>query len=293
MKDKIDLFEQYLVNIKHARENTIASYMRDMRKFDSYCQEQNYQLEYISETNLNSYILKMEREGKSTATISRTIATLHTFFLFCLKNGFISNDPSENLHPPKVEKKAPDTLTISEIAQLLEAPSQKNPKELRDKAMLEILYATGMSVSELITLKCSDVHLDFDYVICRENDTKERVIPFDGSAKKALEAYMKDARTSLCKDEQDWLFVNCKGTMMTRQGFWKIIKYYADRAGIAKSISPHTIRHSFALHLLENGADIKAVQEMMGHADISTTQAYARQNAKRLKDVYRKAHPRA
>jgi integrase/recombinase XerD len=229
----------------------------------------------------------------SSATVSRNIASIKAFFLYLLKQGVISEDPSDTLKPPKIEKKAPMVLTVEEVNLLLEQPNGSSPKEIRDKAMLEMLYATGIRVSELISLKVRDVNLSMKFLQCHDNN-KERVIPFTNETKDALENYLYHARDAMCKEEQEVLFTNCQGAPMTRQGFWKIIKYYSSKAGIKKDITPHTIRHSFAMHLVNNGADLKSVQEMLGHSDISTTQIYMKANANtKLKEVYEKAHPRA
>lgn len=245
----------------------------------------------ISITDLSAYVMNLEKEGMSSATISRNIASIKSFFLYLLKQGIIKEDCTEQLKPPKIEKKMPEILTVEEINLLLEQPSKTTPKEIRDKAMLELLYATGMRVSELISLKLSDVNLTMNYILCRD-DNKERVIPIENAAKSALENYIKNMRESMCEDSE-YLFTNLKGKQMTRQGFWKLIKSYAKRAGIDKEITPHMIRHSFASHLVTNGADLKAVQEMLGHSDISTTQIYLRSRQSKIKEEYDKAHPRA
>lgn len=294
MLQKIDEFVDYLTNVKKSSANTIASYKRDLNKLYNYLKSIDVtDVKDVTGTNLNSYILQIEKQGMSTATVSRNIASIKAFFLFLLKQGVISEDPSEVLKPPKIEKKAPVILTMEEVNLLLEQPGGKTPKDIRDKAMLELLYATGIRVSELINLKLKDVNLSLDYIQCRDGN-KDRVIPFTKETKAALENYINDARKALCTNEQEVLFTNCQGSPMTRQGFWKIIKYYSGKAGIKKDITPHTIRHSFAMHLVNNGADLKAVQEMLGHSDISTTQIYVKANANtKLKEVYEKAHPRA
>lgn len=294
MLQKINEFVDYLTNVKKASANTVASYRRDLNKLYNYLDSSNVtDISKITSTNLNSYVLQIEKQGMSTATVSRNIASIKAFFLFLLRNGDISEDPSEVLKPPKIEKKAPVILTTDEVNLLLEQPNGTTPKDIRDKAMLELLYATGIRVSELINLKLKDVNLSLDYIQCRDGN-KDRVIPFTKETKEALENYINDARNALCTDDQEYLFTNCQGSPMTRQGFWKLIKYYSGKAGIKKDITPHTIRHSFAMHLVNNGADLKAVQEMLGHSDISTTQIYVKANANsRLKEVYEKAHPRA
>lgn len=292
METQIENYINYLNSVKHASANTVASYRRDLKKLCAYFAEKGCSdIRDISSTDLNSYVLDMENKGMSTATISRSIASIKSFFLFLLKNGDIKEDCADALKPPKIEKKAPETLTIEEINRLLEQPSKLTPKEIRDKAMLELLYATGMRVSELINLKVTDVNLTMNYILCRDVG-KERVIPIENVAKVALENYMKSVRENICNGSM-YFFTNMKGQPMTRQGFWKLIKSYAVKAGIEKDITPHMIRHSFASHLVSNGADLKAVQEMLGHSDISTTQIYLRSRQSKLKEEYDKAHPRA
>lgn len=294
MIQRIEEFVEYLTNVKRASKNTIASYRRDLVKLNNFLTDLDcMEVDKVTATNLNSYILMIEKQGMSTATVSRNIASIKAFFLFLLKKGYVSEDPSENLKPPKIEKKAPIILTVEEINLLLEQPGGNSPKDIRDKAMLELLYATGIRVSELINLKVSDVNLSMNFIQCHDG-TKERVIPFTNETGQALDHYMKNAREAMCSKDQEFLFTNCQGAPMTRQGFWKIIKYYTAKAGIKKDITPHTIRHSFAMHLVNNGADLKSVQEMLGHSDISTTQIYMKNNTNtKLKEVYEKAHPRA
>lgn len=294
MLQRINEFVDYLTNVKRASKNTIASYKRDLVKLNNFLTDSGYgDWKQITNTNLNSYVLMLEKQGMSTATVSRNIASVKAFFLYLLKQGVISEDPSDTLKPPKIEKKAPVILTVEEINLLLEQPNGNTPKDIRDKAMLELLYATGIRVSELIGLKVRDVNLAMNFLQCHDGN-KERIIPFTNETREALENYLHNAREAMCKGEQEYLFTNCQGAPMTRQGFWKIIKYYSAKAGIKKDITPHTIRHSFAMHLVNNGADLKSVQEMLGHSDISTTQIYIKANANtKLKEVYEKAHPRA
>ena len=294
MQQKINGFVEYLTNVKRASKNTIASYRRDLVKLNNFLTDSGCKsIKEITGTNLNSYILMIEKQGLSTATVSRNIASIKAFFLYMLKQGEIAEDPSVSLKPPKIEKKVPVILSIEEVNLLLEQPSGTSPKEVRDKAMLEVLYATGIRVSELINLKVADVNLAMNFLQCHDNN-KDRVIPFTNETREALDNYLHNARPTMCREEQEYLFINCQGSPMTRQGFWKIIKYYSAKAGIKKDITPHTIRHSFAMHLVSNGADLKSVQEMLGHSDISTTQIYLKNNANiKLKEVYEKAHPRA
>lgn len=292
MEIYIEQYVEYLRTTKKSSDNTIASYRRDLLKFANYFHSlgQN-DIQSINETNLNSYILFIEKQGMSMATVSRNIASIKSFYSYLMREGIVQADPSEQLKPPKIEKKTPDVLTINEVNKLLEQPGNTTPKEIRDRAMLELLYATGIRVTELVTLKVQDVNLKMGYVECRDAN-KSRIIPIEDAAQNALAVYLDGVRETMCNDS-DYLFSNCKGSPMTRQGFWKIIKHYAAKAGIDKDITPHMIRHSFASHLVNNGADLKAVQEMLGHADISTTQIYLNSKQSRLKEEYKKAHPRA
>jgi len=229
----------------------------------------------------------------SASTISRSIASMRSFFLYLQEIGEIGKSPAANIRPPKIEKKAPEILDIGEVDLLLNQPDLKKAKGIRDKAMLELLYATGIRVSELMHLRIEDVNLQFEYISCT-TEQKERLIPFGTVAKDILKIYLKEARESFVKDEDTgFLFLNCSGKPMSRQGFWKILKGYSQSAGIQKDITPHTLRHSFAVHLLQNGADIKSVQEMLGHSDLSTTQIYLNMNRhNKMREVYKNAHPR-
>lgn len=290
---ELPLFIDYLKEIKNASESTVSSYQRDLKKLESYLSEHGIvNVENVTSTNLNSYVLFLEKQGLSTATVSRNVASMKAFFHFVYYKRKIESDPTETLKAPHIEKKVPGILSMEETVCLLEQPSGTTPKELRDRAMLELLYATGMRVSELISLKLSELNLMLSYVVCKDGD-KERVIPFGDNARLALERYLKNGRSVLLKEENsNFLFVNCSGNSMSRQGFWKLIKQYAAKAGIQTDITPHTLRHSFAAHLVQNGADLKAVQEMLGHSDISTTQMYLNMSADRVRRVYREAHPR-
>ncbi len=292
MNAYVENYVNYLNNEKRSSANTVASYIRDLNKLFEYLEEKGAgDINDVTESDITSYIMKLEETGMSHATISRSISSIKSFFMYLFRKGIIHEDLTDKLKSPKVEKKIPDTLSIKEINLLLEQPKGSGAKEVRDKAMLELLYATGMRVSELISIKAADVNLQFGFIICKDAN-KERVIPIEQIAEEALKKYMEDVRKSIC-GESDYLFVNMKGQPMSRQGFWKLIKAYALKAGIDKDITPHMIRHSFASHLVSNGADLKAVQEMLGHSDISTTQIYLRSRQSRLKEEYEKAHPRA
>lgn len=293
MTKDIENFIQYLHDVKQTSKNTELSYERDLRKMNNFLQEQGITtVSEVTATSLNSYILYLEKEGRKPSTISRSIASMKAFFSYLQKENYVNGDPAEQLKAPKIEKKMPSILSLDETVRLLEQPSGTSPKELRDKAMLELLYATGIRVSELITLKISDVNIPMEYIICTDAH-KERIIPFGNIAREAIENYLELGRTKLVEDENcDLLFTNCSGSPMSRQGFWKIIKYYGKKAGITSEITPHTLRHSFAAHLVSNGADLKSVQEMLGHSDISTTQIYTQVNQNKIREVYTKAHPR-
>lgn len=292
MQEAIQSFMDYLQNEKRASQNTRVSYQRDLKKLVFFLNEHGIEkTEQINATILNSYLLYLEREQFSPATISRSVAAIHAFCHYTCQNGKMTTDPSKGLQPPKVERKLPEILSIAEVDLLLRQPKTDTPKGIRDKAMLEMLYATGIRVSELMHLKIQDVNLMMGYITCREE--QERIVPFGGPAKKAVEQYLGGARSFLLQErESDLLFVNCSGGPLSRQGFWKILKGYAKSAGIQADITPHTLRHSFATHLLQNGADLKSVQEMMGHADISTTQMYLQLGVNKIRDVYQKTHPR-
>lgn len=293
MKEEILQFIEYLHTEKQTSKNTEVSYERDLRKLCVFLAEQGItSAKSVSATSLNSYVMYLEQGGMKPATISRSIASMKAFFAYLFKTHQIETDPAENLKAPKIEKKLPSILTMDEMGRLLEQPSGSSPKELRDKAMLEILYATGIRVSELISLKVSDVNMQMEYLTCIDAH-KERIIPFGKKAKDALSRYLKDGRPKLIEDEScEWLFTNCSGQTMSRQGFWKLIKLYGDKAGIESELTPHTLRHSFAAHMVGNGADLKAVQEMLGYSDISATQVYAQMGQGKIRDVYMKAHPR-
>lgn len=293
MEENIRGYIDYLRSKRDASYNTMISYERDLRKLTEFLVRQEIDdVSEVNETVLNSYILFLEREGKAPSTVSRSIASLKGFFEYCQKQGKIETDPAENLKPPKVEKKFPQTFTIMEMQKLMEGPNLSSDKGVRDRAMLELLYATGIRVSELISLKVEDVNLSMEYLVCHEK-SRDRIIPFGAAAKEALVHYMDSTRERMIEGvESEYLFVNCSGKSMSRQGFWKLIKFYADKAGIEKEITPHTFRHSFAAHLLENGADVQSVKKMMGHADTAAAQMYVDMQAANMRDVYKKFHPR-
>ena len=294
MTEDIKDFVVYLREVKRTSANTEVSYQRDLLQMASYLREKGItEVSKVTRTSLNSYILHLEKEGKATTTISRVLASMKAFFHYELSCGRIRRDPAELIKAPRVEKKLPTILTVEEVNCLLAQPGGEAPKEIRDKAMLELLYATGIRVSELIHLKLEDVNLNVGFITCRDG-VKERTVPFGKVARQSLMDYMERSRKVLLKgNESEWLFTNCSGKPMSRQGFWKIIKYYGEKAGIQADITPHTLRHSFAAHLLKSGADVHAVQAMLGHSDMATTQAYmAYSRAGAMRDAGAGAYPR-
>jgi len=289
----LDMFERYLREEKNASANTLSSYMRDIRQMAEYLAQKDTDLVAATEEDLTEYIQHLRESGKSVATVSRGIASIKGLYSYLGIHQVIQKSPATRLTTEKSEQKLPEILTSQEVNLLLEQPRCIDAKGYRDKAMLEMLYATGMRVTELIELDVSDVNLVAGVVHCRGRN-KERVIPLYPAAVKALDDYIRLVRPQMLADSDDpTLFVNVGGERMSRQGFWKIVKYYQKKANIEKDITPHTLRHSFAAHLLENGADIHDIQEMLGHADVSSTQMYSQLVKKELKDSYKRAHPRA
>lgn len=293
MEKAIVSFILYLHNVKKTSNNTEMSYRRDLEKVRRFMEEKGiHEVSEVSAEDLKAYVSYLEELNFKAATVSRNIASIKAFYQYMYKEKMVNEDISGGLKAPKIEKKIPEILSMEEVIRLLEQPSGNSPKEIRDKAMFELLYATGIRVTELITLKLSDLNLQMGFIICRDSN-KERMIPFGAEARKALIRYIEQARGSMIDNpSSEYLFANCSGQPMSRQGFWKLIKFYTKKAGITSDITPHTLRHSFAAHLVENGADLKSVQEMLGHSDISTTQVYANMNHNRIREVYAKAHPR-
>jgi len=294
MLDLIGAYENYLSKVKKASANTIASYMRDIRQFAGWLNsEEGKDVVDASQVNISDYLSHMEQEGRSGATVSRSLASLKNFYSYVVSSGFLESTPVMEIHVDRGEKKLPQILTGREIELLLAQPACIDAKGYRDKAMLELMYATGIRVTELIDLNVDDVNLELGVIKC-DGAKKSRSIPLYPAALKALTAYLKDIRRSMVADPRETaLFVNISGVRMSRQGFWKILKHYQATAGIEKEITPHTLRHSFAVHLLENGADLGSVQELMGHSDISSTQLYTHMLNQKLKSVYAKCHPKA
>ncbi len=292
--DLLDCFAAYLKGQKKVSENTFLSYVRDIRHLLEYVQCNDcVSLEKLTKKDIEGYMASMHADGRSYATVSRTIASVKCFYEYLILKGLIKDNPTKGISITKQQRKLPQILTSREVELFLEQPDISDMKGIRDKAMLELLYATGIRVSELIALDIGDVNLSVGIVRCRGNG-KERIIPMYSLAVKALANYINTVRKNMIADEdEEALFVNMNGGRMSRQGFWKIVKLYQKRAGIDKDITPHTLRHSFATHLLENGADLRSIQEMLGHSDISTTQIYAKIVKNKLKDVYKKTHPRA
>ena len=294
MLDLIQAYENYLSKVKQASANTISSYMRDIRQFSQWL-HQNEGMDIIDATQLNisSYLSHLEEEGRTGSTVSRNLASLKNFYAYVVSSGFLERTPVTDIRVNRGEKKMPQILTGREIELLLSQPVCVDAKGYRDKAMLEVMYATGIRVSELIDLDVDDVNLEQGIIKCNAGK-KSRIIPLYPAALKALTAYIRDIReTMLALPDERALFVNVNGVRMSRQGFWKILKYYQSTAHINKEITPHTLRHSFAVHLLENGADLGSLQELMGHSDISSTQMYTHLINKKLKSVYEKCHPKA
>ena len=295
MLDLINAYENHLIKVKKASANTVSSYMRDIRQFSAWLsQTEGIDALNANQLNIRDYLAFLRQQGKSNATASRFLASLKNFFNYAVETGFLETSPiTAELHVERGEKKLPQILTGREVELLLAQPSASDPKGLRDKAMLEVMYATGMRVTELIELNVEDVNLELGIVKC-SNQKKNRSIPLYPAALKAVSLYMREVRTGMVSDPAERaLFVNISGARMSRQGFWKILKQYQTKAGIEKEITPHTLRHSFAVHLLENGADLGSLQELMGHSDISSTQMYTHMINQKLKSVYEKCHPKA
>ncbi len=293
MTDYIAAYRDYLTEEKHASANTLSSYIRDLTQFQSWLIANNAaDLRKVKKDTINEYLLYMNHNGKSPATVTRSTASIKSFYNYMVQTGAVRTNPAKSVVAMKVERKYPEILTNREVELFLEQPKCVDEKGYRDHAMLELMYATGVRVSELIALNVENVNLPAAFLRCGD-EKRERIIPLYPRAVKALRDYIQVIRPRLADQGEAALFVNMNGQRMTRQGFWKLVKHYQAKAEITKDITPHTLRHSFAVHLLENGADLRSIQEMLGHADISSTQIYAHIIKQRLQDVYRKAHPLA
>lgn len=293
MLDLIGAYENYLSKVKQASSNTVASYIRDIRQYSDWLrQEEELDVVEAKQVNISNFMSHLEEDGRSAATVSRNLASLKNFYAYLVSSGFLEKTPVTDIKITRGEKKLPQILTSREIELLLAQPVCSDAKGFRDKAMLEVMYATGIRVTELIELDVSDVNLSMGVIKC-SGGKKSRMIPLYPAALKALSDYLLDVRSAMADPAETALFVNVGGIRMSRQGFWKILKYYQGTAHIEKEITPHTLRHSFAVHLLENGAEVGDVQELMGHSDISSTQMYTQLINQRLKSVYEKCHPKA
>jgi integrase/recombinase XerD len=290
----VQKFVNFLEKDKRLSLNTLQSYRRDIEQYITYLKSMNVKnISSTNKTTVIAYLLHLQKKGRATSTISRNLASIRSYYQYLTKSKVIDVNPTVGLESPKVEKKLPQILSTQEVELLLEQPKCVDLKGYRDKAMLELLYATGIRVSELISLDINDISLDMGFIRCNKG-ARERIIPIGSIAISALQDYLKKARNLLIQNKDETaLFVNINGRRLTRQGFWKIVKQYKNLAKINKEITPHTLRHSFAAHLLENGADLRSIQEMLGHSDISSTQIYAQIAKNKIKDIYKKTHPRA
>ncbi len=296
MSNLIEQFIHYQMVEKGLAQNTLDSYRRDLNSYSEFLKKQfnTVNISDTSRTHIISYLLELKNKGRATSTISRNLASIRSFYQYLMRDRLIEKDPSQNLESPKIDKRLPKVLTVDQVETLLQLPDTTSPSGLRDKAMLELLYATGIRVSELVSLNLEDVNLNMGLVKCFGKGSKERIVPLGSIAIKSINHYIDNGRNRLGKKvANNSLFLNHHGRRLSRQGFWKIIKKYAKQGNINVEITPHTLRHSFATHLLENGADLRSVQEMLGHSDISTTQIYTHLTKSKLKEIYSKAHPRA
>ena len=293
MEKQVKLFLDFLKDDKKLSDNTLQSYRRDIEQYEKYVSDNKINYLKVTEETILEYMEYLREENKKESTISRSLASIRSFYQYLIRVKKIKKDPTMTIESPKINKRTPNILTSKEVELLLDQPKDVDLKGTRDKAMLEFAYATGMRVTEMISLDIDDVKLDEGYVVCRGR-SKSRNIPLGSMSLKALKEYIDDARPYLIRDEsEEALFVNVNGTRLTRQGFWKIVKYHKEQAHIEKDITPHVLRHSFATHLLQNGADLKAIQTMLGHSDISSTQVYMQFQDPGIKNEYKKAHPRA
>lgn len=293
MEKQINNFLEFIQNDKKASDNTLQSYRRDIEQYQKYVEINKINYVKVDTEQISAYLDYMKGLGKKSSTVSRSLASIRAFYQYLLRNKKIKKDPTEGIQSPKIDKRVPTVLSAQEVELLLEQPKSVDLKGIRDKAMLEFAYATGMKVTEIISLNMDDINFEEGLVMCKTGE-KQRNIPLGNLSKEALKDYVENARPILIKDDSvTALFVNTNGQRLTRQGFWKIIKYYKEQAHITKDITPHVLRHSFATHLLQNGADLKSIQLMLGHSDISSTQVYMQFQDESLQNIYKKAHPRA
>ena len=295
MKEHLNEFLEYLKFDKGLSDNTLEAYGRDLSKFLAYLQLRKIETPGdVKRSDILAFISHLLDEGAAFSSSARHLSSIKSFFRFLVLEGHITINPADNLESPKIRRKLPEVLTVEEVDRLMASPNVVSPTGLRDRAMFELMYATGLRVSELLSLEVDDINLTAGYVRCLGKGRKERIVPVGKIASFWVERYMGRSRQKLIKGAFNrTLFVNAKGRKMTRQGFWKLLNKHVARAGITKEVTPHTLRHSFATHLLENGADLRSVQEMLGHADISTTQIYTHLTRQHLREVYQKSHPRA
>ena len=293
MEKHVTSFLEFLKEDKKLSENTLQSYKRDIVQYVEYSLKNKQNYLKVKQDYIKEYLEYLQNMHKKTSTVSRNLASIRSFYQFLKRIKKAKIDPTEGIQAPKIEKKAPNILSAKEVELLLEQPKDVDLKGIRDKAMLEFAYATGMRVTEIISLNLADANLEEGFVTCKYG-SKQRTIPLGSLSLKALKDYVEQARPYLIKDDEtEALFVNINGQRLTRQGFWKIVKYYKEQAHITKDITPHVLRHSFATHLLQNGAELKAIQTMLGHSDISSTQVYMQFQDESIKNIYKKAHPRA
>ncbi|MBN7771889.1 site-specific tyrosine recombinase [Clostridium aminobutyricum] len=296
MNDYIEQFKTYLLKERKMSENSLHAYYRDVLEYSRFLEEkQGGGLKESSNTEIVSFVLKLKNDGKSSATVNRKVASLRAFYNFMMEKEYVTVNPVANIKSPKIERKELEFLTIEEVDKLLSLPDD-SIKGKRDRAILEIMYATGIRVSEIIETKVSDINLRMGFVTCTGEHGKARIIPMGRPARAAVEAYIYETRDKLLKkskEEEEALFLNYFGEKLTRQGLWKILKEYAATAGFESKITPQTLRNSFAVHMIQNGADLKSLQELLGHEDITATQIYLSVTKNRIKDVYDRAHPRA
>ena len=292
----VEQFIKYLKEEKRLTGNSLDAYKRDIEMFQKYCDSRGIDdLINVENTDVVAYLLHLSETGKSPSTSNRKLASIRAFYKYAIEQGVVSKNPAANVKAPKIERKEIEFLTVDEVETLLSMPEGKNPKDLRDKAILELMYATGIKVNELIAANVEDINLRIGFFTCPGIIGKARIVPIGRMARQAIEVYLKEARDVLVKDNLDEraLFVNFYGNRMSRQGLWKILKSYGKKAGLEDKITPHILRNSFAVHMVQNGADLKSLQELLGHEDISATQIYLSVMKNRIKDVYDNTHPRA